>query len=192
MSKVTRASNKLSEAEIRIKIKNTKGFWKVQKWLVVLNALVDPRPAKEIALHTGLSEASVHKTISEYNRYGAKSVETPGRGGQRRCYMSAEQESRLLQPFFESASSGQIPTILEIKKAYENEVGQEVHKTTIYRLLKRQGWRKIIPRPCHPKANKEEQESFKKTSNARTFLRLCHCLSQSWRDDIADSSFREH
>ncbi|MBW2145601.1 MAG: winged helix-turn-helix domain-containing protein [Deltaproteobacteria bacterium] len=35
----------------------------------------------------------------------------------------------------------------EIKKALEKHVGHKVHKSTVYRLLKRQGWRKVAPRP---------------------------------------------
>jgi transposase len=42
-------------------------------------------------------------------------------------------------------------------------VGQQVHKSTISRLLKRHGWRKPVPRPVHPKANPEAQAQFKKT-----------------------------
>jgi hypothetical protein len=32
----------------------------------------------------------------------------------------------------------------------------------VYRALHRQGWRKIAPRPKHPKANEEAREAFKK------------------------------
>jgi hypothetical protein len=35
-----------------------------------------------------------------------------------------------------------------------------VDETTIYRLLKRHEWRKLVPRPFHPKADKEKQELF--------------------------------
>jgi hypothetical protein len=33
-------------------------------------------------------------------------------------------------------------------------------RTTIYRLLERHQWRKLVPRPFHPKADKEEQRRF--------------------------------
>jgi hypothetical protein len=41
-----------------------------------------------------------------------------------------------------------------------------VHISTIYRLLDRHGWRKLVPRPRHPKANPEEQAIFKKPFQA--------------------------
>ena len=70
MGKVTKSIPHLSKEEIQERIKATVGFWRVQKWLVIWNALVDPRPAREIALHTGLAEQSVHNLISRYNRLG--------------------------------------------------------------------------------------------------------------------------
>jgi hypothetical protein len=33
--------------------------------------------------------------------------------------------------------------------------------TVTYRLLERHGWRKIVPRPQHPKTDKASQETFK-------------------------------
>jgi hypothetical protein len=46
------------------------------------------------------------------------------------------------------------------------EVKHPVHNSTIYRLLDRHGWRKLVPRPRHPKANEREQAIFKKTFQA--------------------------
>jgi transposase len=36
-------------------------------------------------------------------------------------------------------------------------------RSTIYRLLERHGWRKVMPRPRHPKADVAAQAAFKKT-----------------------------
>ena len=66
MGKVTKSIPHLSKEEVQERIKGTVGFWRVQKWLVIWNALVDPRHAGEIALHTGLAEQSVHNLISRY------------------------------------------------------------------------------------------------------------------------------
>jgi hypothetical protein len=65
----------LSADEIRMKMQMSAGFLKFQKWLVIYNVLVDPRPISEIAKHTGLSEASVYRIISEYNNNGPDSIE---------------------------------------------------------------------------------------------------------------------
>jgi transposase len=163
MWKVTKSIPHLSKEEVQERIKGTVGFWRVQKWLVIWNALVDPRPAGEIALHTGLAEQSVHNLISRYNRLGPEVVEGPGKGGRRRSYLSWDEETSFLASFRPAALTGQIATVADIKEALERRIGKKVHKTTVYRLLKRQGWRKVVPRPFHVDADKEEQEAFKKT-----------------------------
>jgi transposase len=83
--------------------------------------------------------------------------------------MSLEQERRFLQPFFAQAERGEIATAEYIQQAFEAEVKHEVHITSIYRLLDRHGWRKLVPRPRHPKAHAAEQDAFqKKTSSKRS------------------------
>jgi transposase len=162
MSKTTRVKAYLTLSEIEDKIKVTVGFWRVKRWLVIWNAMVDPRPAKEIAKHTMLSEQTVHNMISRYNRFGARAIETRGKGGRKNFYFSIEEEADFLNSFEDKASSGEIATVLEIKRAYEKKLGHSVHETTIYRMLKRHGWRKVMPRPFHVDSKKDEQESFKK------------------------------
>ena len=69
-----------------------------------------------------------------------------------------------MAPFFEQARVGSISTAAQIKQAFEAQVGHEVAESTIYRLLDRHGWRKLVPRPVHPKADPAEQATFKKTA----------------------------
>jgi transposase len=94
---------------------------------------------------------------------GPDVVEGPGKGGRRRSYLSWNEEALFLESFKQAALTGQIATAAEIKAALERRIGHKIHKTTVYRLLKRQGWRKVMPRPFHVDADKEEQEAFKKT-----------------------------
>lgn len=136
-----------------------------KRWRIIYHALVDPQPAEVIALHCGVAKDTVHKLISRYNRFGIAAIETPGKGGRKRFYLSLEQEKQFLEPFVERAKSGSIVTCAEIHSAYESRVERNVDESTIYRLLARHGWRKIVPRPKHPKADRQKQEAFKKTSH---------------------------
>jgi len=79
------------------------------------------------------------------------------------CYLSWSQEKQLIESFKAKAVKGHIATAKEIKLTYEEKVGKKVHKTTIYRLLERHQWHKIVPRPSHPQENSQAQEDFKKT-----------------------------
>jgi transposase len=128
--------------------------------MIIYQALVDPREAKDIAKQTGVSVSTVHKLISTYNRQGVSAVETKGKGGRYNAYLTIEEEQDLLRPFFERAERGELTTVAQIKHAFEKRVGHEVDETTIHRLLKRQKWRKLVPRSFHPQADKEEQEHF--------------------------------
>ena len=66
----------VSVDEIRMKMQMSAGFLQFQKWLVIYNVLVDPRPISEIAKHTGLSESSVYRIIAEYNDNGLEPDDT--------------------------------------------------------------------------------------------------------------------
>jgi transposase len=153
--------------EVKNRLKNDPRPWCRQRWLIIYNALVAPRKAEEIATQCGVSKATVHQVISTYKRGGAAAVETAGKGGRHHEYLTMHQEQQFLAPFFARAEAGEIATAAEIKLAFEAEVGHEVDASTIYRLLHRHGWRKLMPRPRHPKTSKEAQEQFKKTLRRR-------------------------
>src|SRR5260370_15639626 len=150
MARVTHAAAHVSIEEVKHRLKTDPRPWCRQRWLIIYNALVEPRKAEEIARHCGVSKATVHDVISTYNRLGVAAVETAGKGGRRREYLTLEEEKQFLAPFFAQAESGEIATVGLIPAAFEARVGHEVDDSTIYRLLHRHGWRKLIPRPSTP------------------------------------------
>ena len=58
------------------------------------------------------------------------------------------------------AGAGQMLNIHEIKAAYEKAIGHETSNSTIYGLLERHNWRKLMPRPHHPKRDIKAQKAF--------------------------------
>lgn len=184
MARVTRAAAHLSVEEIKHRLKTDPRPWCRQRWLIIYNALVEPRKAEEIAKHCGVSKATVHQVISTYNQLGVGAIETPGKGGRRHEYLTLEEEQQFLSPFFARAESGEIATTAEIQQAFEARIGHEVDDSTIYRLLNRHGWRKLMPRPRHPKASKEAQEQFKKTLRRR----LKRQAQRAWQKTSDQSS----
>ena len=117
----------------------------------------------EVALAVGFSPATVKKLWSQYFSGGEEVLIGQGRGGRRRANLSLEEEQKLLVHFFDKAESGEVLVVNEVKAAYEKAVGRTVPKSTVYRMLARHGWRKIAPRPRHPKADPQKMEAFKKT-----------------------------
>lgn len=88
----------------------------------------------------GRSKATVCRLQNEF-RAGTEATAKKKRGGRRRQNLSLEQETQLLEPFFQKASEGQAFDPAEIHSAYESAVGKKVPASTIYRMLARHGWR---------------------------------------------------
>jgi transposase len=58
--------------------------------------------------------------------------------------------------------------VAPVQAAYEAAIGRPVHHSVVYRALHRHGWRKIVPRPRHPKADEAARETFKKSYRKRS------------------------
>ena len=107
------------------------------------------------------SEIQVRKVISNYNNNRLNFILRGRQGGNHRNLSYVEEEN-LLAPFLTKAEKGQVLIIPEIHKAYEAALGRPVPPSTVYRMLERHDWRKVMPRPRHPKAKPDEQEAYKK------------------------------
>jgi hypothetical protein len=66
--RITRAASHLSGDEVKERMKTEARPWVRQHWWIIYNALVAPRKAEEIALHTAVSATTVHRVIARYNR----------------------------------------------------------------------------------------------------------------------------
>jgi len=119
--------------------------------------------AAQIAQLLGWSTATVHVLHSRWAKEGEAIFELKARGGRNHQHLSAEQECVLLAPFIERAKAGGMLNVAEIQQAYHQQLGKSVAPSTVYRLLDRHGWRKVVPRPRHPKADVVAQAVFKKT-----------------------------
>lgn len=123
--------------------------------------------AAQIAQLLGWSTATVHVLHSRWAREGEAIFEVRGRGGPRHQYLSDQEEQQVLAPFLKRAEAGDMLRVAQIQQAYEQHLGKTVAPSTVYRLLARHGWRKVVPRPRHPKADRAAQMAFKKSFVAR-------------------------
>ena len=124
----------------------------------------------EIGLITGYHPKRVSQLVSLYVNEGIESLASDGRKGGNNRNMSEEQAAEFLGKFEEQARKGQIITIEEISKAYDEATGKERKSlSTVYYFLHNQGWRIITPKSQHPKkASAEAIEASKKlTQNLR-------------------------
>jgi len=133
-----------------------------QRFLCVWLRIEQGLSTNEIARVLNWSANTIRVTQRDFIARGTKALVDERRGGRRRQLMSVEDEKIFLAAFQDIAGSGSMLVVNEIKAALEKQLGCTVHKTTVYRLLQRHGWRKIAPRPKHPKQNEEAVDAFKK------------------------------
>lgn len=91
----------------------------------------------------------------------------PGRGGRRRTLLTDQQAGRLLGAHAGAAARGEVIEAGRFRRDYEALVGHRVAASTVYRLLARAGWRKIAPRPSHPRKDPAAEAGFKKSSRRK-------------------------
>lgn len=116
-----------------------------------------------IAQATSLKPISIAIFQSRFFTGGVAALLNKPKGGRYHQNMTVIEEADLLSEFLKKANAGQILVVAEVKETYELALGRTVSPMTVYRVLKRHGWRKIAPRPRHPKADPQLQEDFKKT-----------------------------
>ncbi len=131
--------------------------------LKALELRANGEKANAIAEKTGFHPAYISQLTRKYRDGGIEAIVSPHYGGNRRN-MSIEEETKFLEPFREKALKGQVIVVSEIEEAYKKAVGHtNIGGSQIYKVLKRHGWRKIMPRSRHPKqASAEDIASSKK------------------------------
>ena len=155
--------------DIRVKLKKCKDT-KALRRLIALNMYRQGKTNKEIAEATGYHPQRITQMVTEVINNGIDSILSDHRTSN--IYrMTFAQEIEFLRQFKEMAENGQLVTVEPILKKYEEATGKKSNTTSIYRLLKRHGWRKLKPRPKHPKAASTEEQSRQKK------------LKLSWRND---------
>ncbi len=119
---------------------------------------------QQIADMVGFDVGTVRNLHSAFLRNGEAVLKLSGKGGRYHAYLTHEEEASWLEGFRQPGQAGGILEVGKIQAAFEEKVGRKVAKSTVYDLLHRHGWRKITPRPRHPKSDPEAISSFKKTS----------------------------
>jgi transposase len=119
---------------------------------------------KEISKIIGISVGGVNNIHSKFNQYGESSVFCKKSGGRNNSNMSKEDEALFMKNHESISLLGSICTISSIHQDLEEHLNKTLHKSGIYKMLKRNSWRKIMPRPQHPDHNQEKIDTFKKTS----------------------------
>lgn len=152
--------------EVKQLMNGTKNKEEFRRYQSIYLRVSEKMPASLIAKITGLSESHVHRVHSQCKKKGLGAISSGKKGGRYRSYLSIEQERKMLEEIEQKAIIGGVVEISKVHKIFEETVGSKVALYTAYRLLHRHGWRKIVPRPYHPKQQKDAVETFKKSGQA--------------------------
>ena len=136
----------------------------VSRRLRVLMLRYEGYKVRELAKIFGMRLNSISQLCRRYREQGLEEFMRNKYTSHRRA-LTEEQEQEILSRFEKAAEAGKGVTALEIKAAFDETRGKDTGRGYIYALLRRHGWRKVMPRPKHPKAASEEAcEASKKLS----------------------------
>lgn len=143
------------------------------RWWQIINALKKPgMDAKKAAETCNVSQVTVYSVVKKFNANGPEGLVKKKVGGRVWSFLSLEQEKQLIDSLFEEGSKGIIITAKKIQVKAEETLQKTVSLDYAYDLLHRHGWRKVVPRPYHPKGNPQAQEDFKKKFQKQSKNRL--------------------
>ena len=136
---------------------------RTSKKLRVLLIRLSGASVAETAQRMNCSVRKVSRLISEYKKQGLEEfMRCKYVGGNHRS-LSEEEEKEILSQFEKMAEEGHIVTAQDIEKELDKRIGKDTGRGYIYMLLKRHGWRKVMPRAKHPrKADEEAIQASKK------------------------------
>jgi transposase len=160
------SNDKATIAALAERLKRAQSQSEYQRIQCVLIRATLGSTAKEIAQLLGWATSTVYVIHSRWAKEGEAIFDLRARGGRHNQHLTSEQEADLLAPFIKLATGGEMLHVSEIKKASEARVGAAIAASTVYRMLNRHGWRKVVPRPRHPKADFQAQTAFKKTAQS--------------------------
>ena len=88
----------------------------------------------------------------------------PKRALRNRANATLEREAQILDEVLEGAMRGGVVVVAPLKEKIAEHLGKPVALSTIYRMLARNGWRKLAPDTAHPKGDTAAREDWEKNS----------------------------
>jgi len=157
----------LSTSKLLGKLSSCSSIYQRSYWQILLSGSFNPnKKAEEYASFLGVTKSKIYKVVELYNKSGEGFTDKLNWGGRRleTSHMSFEEEEKMMSELKVKAKDGEIIVAKHIRKIVEAKVGKAVSDDYIWDLFKRHNWKKKMPRPEHPKRNKEAQAKFKKNS----------------------------
>ena len=119
---------------------------------------------KQTAKVIGRSVGATCKLRTRYCKVARREREAPRtkRELRNRANATLEREAQILDEVLKGAMQGGIVVVPPLKEKIEEKLGKTVALSTIYRMLARNGWRKLAPDTAHPQGDAATREDWKK------------------------------
>jgi transposase len=124
---------------------------------------------EQTAQAIGRSSGATCTMRTRFGKVAAGQVTAPRSKRQlrNRAHADLDRERQILDEVLADAANGGVVVIPQVKPAIEAKLGKTLALSSVYRMLARQGWRKLAPDTRHPKGDPQAREDWKKNSPAR-------------------------
>jgi transposase len=125
---------------------------------------------KTAAKSCGMDRQTLRDWVHRYEAEGLAGMGNRGGAGRKRRLTPEQKEE--LAAWVESGPDPDTDGVVrwrrvDLKRRIEAEFGVVLHERTVGKQLRGLGYRRLVPRPRHPKADEAAQEAFKKASPRR-------------------------
>lgn len=155
------------EYEAVVKARKATQNKRIARRLRVIELRYEGKTSKEIAEKLDMNWMYISEMVKRFKRQGLEEFARNKYTSHNRK-LSYQQEEDILQECERKAEEGHITTVEEVRKALNAEIGGTTAVSYVYRVLKRHGWVKKMPRPKHPKSADEKEQADSKNLSLDT------------------------
>lgn len=163
MPKKLTLENHLTRQQLRRKYLSCRHSQEKKRWQA-LSLIAEGGVATHVAKQMGMSPNWISETVHRYNEGGVIGVKNKSKNQGSKTL--TEEQVAELEKEIESGrtADGRLWSSSEVKRWVKKQTGQEIHKTTAWRMFVKLDFTRQVPRPAHTnRASEEEQADFKKS-----------------------------
>ena len=156
----------LSASDLREAAARTQDAKAARRMLAVA-LLMDNWSREAAAEACGMDRQTLRDWVHRYNELGPDGLyDRPRRNGPPPC-LSAEQQAEVAEWVKQGPDVERDGVVrwrcVDLQRRIMREFEVQLHERTVGKLLRRLGFKRLQPRPYHPKKDVAAQEAFKKT-----------------------------
>lgn len=141
---------------------------KAARRMLAIALVLEGASREEAARTCGMDRQTLRDWVHRFNGQGLAGLSNDTTKGGRRPRLTAGQKATLAE-IVRKGPDVKVDGVvrwrrIDLQAVIRDRFGVELAERTIGTILHELGFRRLSPRPCHPKKDEEAQETFKKTS----------------------------